>query len=220
VGHEVDYTIADFAADLRAPTPSAAAEMVLRRKTELFSEVGHLANSLVRTLGRRLDASRRQAAMLARALREPSLLLGYLGQRLDDLHARLSVSARSLIARRRGTLAGQTDRLRLRHPGLVLERRRERLGLLSLRLTSSLQQQLERRRDALSLSSATLNSLSPLATLARGYSIARRPDGTLVTDSGLLAPRDRLCIRFRRGAAECLVEQVVSPADDDGLISP
>jgi exodeoxyribonuclease VII large subunit len=220
VGHETDYTIADFAADLRAPTPSAAAEMVLRRKGELVAEVDALGRGLLRAQRRLIQRCREQAAMLARALRDPSLLLGYLGQRLDDLQARLFLSGRAAVGRRRETLAAQTARLRLRHPGLELERRRERLGLLSLRLTGSLKQQLERRRDALALGSATLNSLSPLATLARGYSIARLPDGAVVTDSGRLAPGDRLRLLFRLGEAGCRVEEVIPADDGGGVISP
>jgi exodeoxyribonuclease VII large subunit len=216
VGHEVDYTIADFAADLRAPTPSAAAEIVLRRKVELAAEVAELASSMVRALRRRLHENRQQAAGLARSLRDPSLLLGFLGQRLDDLQSRLAAAARSGNDRRRDTLEAQTTRLRLRHPGLELERRRERLGIASLRLTASLQHQLERCRDSLSLASATLNSLSPLATLTRGYSIASRSDGSVVTDSGCLEPGQRLQLLFRRGEAECLVERVIPGPEEGG----
>jgi exodeoxyribonuclease VII large subunit len=194
--------------------------MVLRRKVELMAGVDTLARTLLRAQRRHLVRCRDQAAMLARALRDPSLLLGYLGQRLDDLQTRLSLAGRAAVVRRRELLESQTSRLQLRHPGLELERRRERLGLLALRLTGSLKQQLERRRDALSLGSATLNTLSPLATLARGYSIARLPDGAVVTDSGRLAAGDRLRLLFRRGEAGCLVEEVVPADDGTGVISP
>lgn len=219
VGHEVDYSIADFVADLRAPTPSAAAEIVLRRKTELTGEVAELSRSLVSSCRRYLADARQQTATLARSLRDPSLLLGYMGQRLDDLEARLSLAARSATGRRRDGLTAYVTRLRLRHPAVELERRRERLGIVSLRLSASMGRTLERYREHLSLAAGSLHPLSPLATLGRGYSIVRRPGGTVVTDSRTLALRDRLQLLFRQGEALCIVEELVPPAgsDDDDL---
>jgi exodeoxyribonuclease VII large subunit len=213
VGHEVDYSIADFVADLRAPTPSAAAEIVLRRKVELVGEVAERARSLETSCRRFIADSRRRASTLARSLRDPSLLLGYMGQRLDDLEARLAVSARTVTGRRRDALTSQVTRLRLRHPAVELERRRERLGIVSLRLSDSMGRALERQRDAFSHASAALHPLSPLATLGRGYSIVRRPDGRVVTDSRTLVLHDRLQLLFRHGGALCVVEDISPPGD-------
>jgi exodeoxyribonuclease VII large subunit len=212
VGHETDYTIADFVADLRAPTPSVAAELVVRRSVELKGEVADLGHRLLDSMERRLRESRHGLAIQARALKDPSYLLGFFGQRLDDQTARLEMAGRGALARRRERLEGLRTRLVLRHPLVELERRRERCGIQFVRLTAAMERLLERRRERLASASSAIHSLSPLATLGRGYSLAHLlPKGRLVTDSGTLRAGDRLDLRFSRGGATCLVEEVLPP---------
>jgi len=207
VGHEVDFTIADFVADLRAPTPSAAAELVVRSKTELAAEVDSLAHRLRQAMGRRLAEFQGELQLLSRSLKDPTMLLGHLAQRVDELAARLDLAARGGQERRRERVTFLVNRLRLRNPALEVERGRELLQGLSNRAERAVARRLDMAREATAVCAGKLEALSPLATLARGYAIANRlPEGTVMRQSGQLAVGDRLSLRFFRGSARCLVE--------------
>jgi exodeoxyribonuclease VII large subunit len=207
VGHEVDFTIADFVADLRAPTPSAAAEMVVRSREELESELRHLSSRLSSAMERKLSRSREKAEGLIRALKDPSILLGHLLQRVDDLSERMDKALTRGLKLRRERLDGHAHRLRIRSPAVEVERCRERLLTITAGMETSIRRILDSRREKTAVDGARLHALSPLATLDRGYCVARRrPDGEIVRDSRQLEPGDRLSLTFRRGSASCLVE--------------
>jgi exodeoxyribonuclease VII large subunit len=105
VGHEVDYTIADFVADLRAPTPSAAAELVVKNKAERAAEVDNLSRRLEYSMRHILGELRSRVEGLSRAVKDPTMLLGYLVQRVDDLYERLNRSFLTGMMQRRERLA-------------------------------------------------------------------------------------------------------------------
>jgi exodeoxyribonuclease VII large subunit len=134
VGHEVDFTIADFVADLRAATPSAAAELVVRSKKELTSELEALVHRLDICQLRRLDAWRASVAALSRALADPTRILGHLSQRVDALDGRLRREAELLVEGEGQRVAMLSARLHRQNPVLTLQRTEERLGNLTLRL--------------------------------------------------------------------------------------
>lgn len=207
VGHEVDFTIADFVADLRAPTPSAAAELVVKSKEELAARLEFLRHRLVHG-GRQVLAERRvELDSLNRSLRDPSMLVGHLSQRVDDLSARLERGTVSSVRRHRGSLDLLATNLRLTNPAVRLERARERVMALAGRNEMLLRRFLDHLREKTLVAAARLDTLSPLATMARGYSIVLKlPERCLVTDSTRLAPGDRVELRLRRGRAGCCVE--------------
>lgn len=207
VGHEVDFTIADFVADLRAPTPSAAAEMVVQSKTELSAELDSLSHRLRRAMRHRLDASRGEVGALSRALKDPSMLIGHLAQRIDDLAERLDRAWRSETKRRNDRLAYLWNHLRLTNPAVTVERGREVVMSLLARGEHGLHRTIEKCREQAAVNSGKLQALSPLQTLSRGYAIASRlPDGALVKESDQLVPGDRLDLRLARGGVLCTVE--------------
>lgn len=207
VGHEVDFTIADFVADLRATTPSAAAEMVVRSREELESELRHLSSRLFSALERGLDGRREKTTGLMRALKDPSLLVGHLVQRVDDLSSRLDGSMLRCIGACRERLSGIIQRLQLRSPAVEVERCRERIMILFAGMEKAVFRVIDANRERAAVNGARLQALSPLATLERGYCIARRhPDGDLVRDSRQLEMGDRLDLTFRFGTATCVVE--------------
>ena len=213
VGHEVDYTIADFVADLRAPTPSAAAELVVRSKAELEGELEGLAHRMQQAMRHLLARRRGDVALLSRTLKDPSLRLYHLGQRVDDLAERLSPAMRNALARRWERVAYLENRLRLRSPALEMARAREAFDVLLARAEHALHRQMERSRERVATASGKLQALSPLATLARGYAIVRKmPDNTVVTDSRLIKGGDLVRIAFKRGNATARVEDLF---DDD-----
>lgn len=208
VGHEVDFTIADFVADLRAPTPSAAAEVVITSKEELEAGVTALSHRLRVVMTHRLAVARREVEGLGRSLKEPTMLLGHLAQRLDHLGERLSSSVRAGMLRRAERLSFFRNHLRLVTPAVQVERAREVLVSLQARRGNAMQQILDRCRETVAVCSGKLHSLSPLLTLSRGYSIAcRLPEKTVVRDGGTLSPGDRIDLTFARGGACCVVEK-------------
>ena len=208
VGHEIDVTIADFVADLRAATPSAAAELVVKSKQELETQVEALSHRLVREMGLILGGSRSELDRLSRALRDPTFLLGHLAQRLDDQGARLRMALAGSLERRHERLAALVRHLQVVNPAVLVERGRERIIALAGRLEQGLLRLLDRSHEQSAVLTARLQTLSPLETLARGYSVARTlPDRRVVRDSAALTPGDRLELVLHRGRALCRVEE-------------
>jgi exodeoxyribonuclease VII large subunit len=185
VGHEVDVTIADFVADMRAPTPSAAAELVVREKQALVEQVGALR------------------ARLERAVRRP---LRDLDRRVDDAVARLIHGARAghgRAAHRADLLAA---RLRAAGPFARLADGRRRLDRIQARLRHEIGRHVGRARHRLAEAVGRLDSLSPLAVLRRGYSLTRTPDGHVVRSARDVGPGDAVHVLLGEGRLDCRVE--------------
>ncbi|MBT1074494.1 exodeoxyribonuclease VII large subunit [Geobacter grbiciae] len=216
VGHEIDFTIADFVADLRAPTPSAAAELVVKSKEELASKVEFLRHRLIQTLRRILADAGGELESLSRALRDPTVLLGHLSQRLDDIFVRLERAIAGDLKDRGRMLEALKNHLRLRNPALKVERARERVIALSDKSEIALLRHVDRYREAAAVHSARLETLSPLGTLARGYSVVLKlPERVPVKTFRQLALNDRLELLFSHGRAWCRVESL----DEDASCS-
>jgi exodeoxyribonuclease VII large subunit len=213
VGHEIDFTIADFVADLRAATPSAAAELVVRSKQELTAELEGLTRRLDTSLVRRLELWRAQLASLSRAVADPSRILGHLAQRVDALDYRLRRETDLVLGDYQEQVANLGARLNQQNPVLTLRRTGERLESLSQRMTHAMGRELASCAQRLRIASGTLNAVSPLAVLGRGYSIARKlPARSVVRDSRQLESGDRLELTLCAGTAFCRVEQTVEPS--------
>jgi exodeoxyribonuclease VII large subunit len=203
VGHETDFSIADFVADLRAPTPTGAAQLATPDREELAQHLGHLIRRQIHARRRHLDS---------------------LAQRLDSLARRLRHPAQHLAAQRRH-LGHLADRLRLARLA-QRERERQRVDRLRERLAAgkpnpaALRERVERAqialihawaghtdRNRLAALSAHLGHLNPQAVLERGYSIARDVEGRVVRDGKSLTEGDRLDLVFARGGANVRVTQ-------------
>lgn len=185
VGHEPDVTIADFVADLRAPTPSGAAELAVPDRAEYELSVRTLDTRLRTAAHKQLQARR---------------------QRLTTLQERLELrTPANYIAEKRLLLDQMTDRLCAALPAR-LTREEQKLTVLRQRLLTAGQGGLHRRRLRFAQTVATLNAISPLRVLARGYAVATRGKrGAVVTDAAALEAGDTLHIRFAKGAANCRV---------------
>ncbi len=192
VGHEVDFTIADFVSDLRAPTPSAAAELVVREK-----------QAVAETLD---DLTRR----LARAARRP---LSDLARRVDHARVRLETAAGGAHRRARHRVDVLTARLRAASPFARLGDGRNRLERLHTRLHGEMARRLVQRRHQLTAAVGRLHSLSPLAVLGRGYSLTRAADGAIVRAARQIRAGDAVSVLLHEGSLDCRVEQA-READD------
>jgi len=209
VGHEVDVTIADFVADLRAPTPSAAAELVVREKHALIDGLVDLRGRLERATRRRLEGDRQRAVSLAgrRVLTDPARPLRDLERRVDDAIRRLRHAASATVRRAGHRLEIATAGLRGSSPFVRLSGGRHRLDHLDGRFHGAMSRALVRSQHRLGTLVGRLDSLSPLAVLGRGYSLTRRATGEIVRDAAQVGPGDTVDVLLARGSLDCRVER-------------
>lgn len=210
VGHEIDFTIADFTADLRAPTPSAAAELIVPDRGELLQRLERIRSQLTNAVSGRLSRLRRELELLARsgAFREPNRVLAEHRQSVDWLGDRLNSAASGAISNARDRLAANGRILILSRPDLVLGRQRERLELLADRLQRASADRLERARRQLLGIGKVLASLGPDATLARGFSLTTDAEGAIVRHAADLKPGERVTTKLADGSFESEVVEI------------
>ena len=211
VGHETDFTIADFVADLRAPTPSAAAEMMTERQHRIEERVEALGRRLRRASGYRLlEARQRFARMSAdHVLRRVQTGLDRRQQRVDELERRMLRAAERAIAGRERRLEGLRNRLERQNVATRLIWGRDRLGRLEDRLRAGMAASMTRRSRGLEQVAARLEALSPVAVLARGYALVYRMEDRmedrageltgLITSSAEISAGGRIRARLAQG---------------------
>jgi exodeoxyribonuclease VII large subunit len=209
IGHEVDFTIADFAADVRAPTPSAAAEIAVPDAAEWFEAFGRLGGRLERCAIRRLDERRQRLRWLAgRAAQvSPAAKLAQQAQRLDELEQRLGREIRRQVEAHRQRLRWLAGRASLVSPGIRLTQQGLRLQMSRQRLDLAWQRVLQRCRERLTPLVRTLNAVSPLATLERGYAIVTSESGRVVRNADEVPPGSLIEARLGVGRLRARVEE-------------
>jgi exodeoxyribonuclease VII large subunit len=207
VGHETDWSICDFAADLRAPTPSAAAEMVIASADELRSQVDALTRRLTRIIENRLATLDASIDALRRSLHDPRTMLGHMAQRMDDLNGRLELALFNSVRRRQEQFIRLENTLQYQNPAVRISALHQRVGFLSAQVESLMAHKIDLERQNFGKSAARLEVLSPLKTLARGYAIAVRADnGRVVTDTSGLNVGESLLVTLHHGGVRCLIE--------------
>ncbi len=208
IGHEVDFTIADFAADVRAATPSAAAEMVVPNADEWLAAFARLGNRLRRGIARLLGGRRERLRwLIGRAAQaSPSARLSQRAQRLDELEQRMSRGLGRILADYRSALGERRSRLWQSSPVARLHSASERHAALTSRLTRAGLEKLRRAHARLAPLVRTLHAVSPLATLERGYAIVSREDGCILRDAADAAPGTIIEARLTRGVIRAKVE--------------
>jgi exodeoxyribonuclease VII large subunit len=200
VGHETDFTIADFVADLRAPTPSAAAELVVKNRADLLEQLAGMLRRIWRAV--QLHTSRARSRLEERGVDRAATLtqrrVALLWQKLDEMDQRLRRGdPRARLASSRALL-DQLDRRAADRIRALLHECRLNMELLVTRLPETVQRNLELARQRESLSRARLEALSPLGVLDRGYAIVKRTDGRIVRQAEDAPKGTRLRIRLRR----------------------
>ncbi len=203
VGHETDFTIADFVADARAATPTAAAELVSPNRRELAARLGVLHERIAVALVRGVERRMQQVDYLGRRLSHPGERIRGQEQHLAHLHLRMQRALSHAFTRSGLRLSTLRHRLLAGAPDLPGEQTLQRR--LAQRLTTAMEQFLERRRAGLFRLDAHLNALSPQQVLQRGYSIVSRLDGLIVRDNAQLTVGDEVTMTFAVGSARATI---------------
>ncbi|MFO7287857.1 MAG: exodeoxyribonuclease VII large subunit [Gammaproteobacteria bacterium] len=214
VGHETDFTIADFAADLRAPTPSQAAELAVPDCREWRVRLQRAAAHLERVVRRRVRTDRQRLSVLEHRLGRchPGFMLRQKVQRADELEVRLRRAIERAIDERRARLARLAAAVSARNPKHRVAAAAQHCRFARERLERAMRGRVERLRHRLAMTERTLRSLSPLATLDRGYAIvSRADDGHVLTNSAEIARGGGIVVRLAHGRLAATVESTEPP---------
>lgn len=206
IGHETDFSIADFAADRRAATPTAAAELAAPERSALENRLSDLRRSLKRMCERGLERDGQRVDMLSRRLIHPGQRLVQQRELLTTYQRRLTAALSQSSARGSLELARLSQRLRLARPDMP--RRHGRLEMLEERMHNAWIAAHGQRGAQLSRLDASLAHLNPIGVLARGYSIVTDASGTILRSSSTLEPNDCITVSFHAGRAEALITSV------------
>jgi exodeoxyribonuclease VII large subunit len=208
VGHEVDVSISDYTADLRAATPSAAAELVSPDRFEWLGRFEQLERSLVRIVQNRLSQQRFQLVQLVKRLRHPKDKLQENMQRLDMAQMRLHNSMQRQLASQQTHLTSLSHRLNSNKPDKQLAHLRQTVQQLQQRMEHSLQLQLQEFKNRLARQAEVLNAVSPLSTLSRGYAIVSNEFGEAVKSSQQVKVGDTVNAQLHQGSISCSISQI------------
>jgi exodeoxyribonuclease VII large subunit len=218
VGHEIDVTLTDLVADARAATPSQAAEMLVPDAHAQRQALFQLRGRMLRAVRGQLAEDRAALGALRGAFAQFRLTIAEQEQRLDELGQRLEQAMVRGGARRRAETERLYRRLSARHPRAVLAGSRAALGPLEVRLKGAARARMVKARSRLSERLATLDAMSPLAVLARGYAIVRDESGKAVRDASEVAPGQKVSVHVHKGLFSARVE--TAPAEAHVQDSP
>ncbi len=209
VGHEIDFTIVDFAADLRAPTPSAAAELLLPDRAALADQVADRTRRLCRAMQAEVEQKQQQLMLyrqrLSAAGHPPDSLL----LRLDHLADNLEHAGYDLLSARRTRLERADNRLRRNTPAQLLALHRQKLNDLHRRLTAAGRRIVHEKEQALAKAAGVLEAVGPLSVLGRGYAVAQKKTGTraVITAVGQVRPGEEIEVLLCQGKLLCSVTE-------------
>lgn len=214
VGHEVDFTIADFVADLRASTPSAAAELVIQPQKEWESKVRDLQGRLIQQIGRKMGLVEEKLFHFQKRLGDPRRRLIDLTLRLDDYGVRLKLALRGILGKKVDALAWVQEKVGMKNPKDKILEGENRLEIQQLKLRVLMKRKYEQLEMALEAQQKTLLALSPFGILDRGYALVRTlPELILVTRVEDTHPGKHVRVSLAQGEMDCLVEQTRKKED-------
>ena len=208
VGHEVDVTIADLVADFRAATPTAAAELVSPNQFELRATLQFLRSRLVQSRRRNHRHIQQRLNWTAKRLRHPGRRLQEFAQRIDDLQTRTAKAIRNQIYQNNLQQELLYEKLTALHPAQQISAQRQYCQTLAKSLQQNIKQQLHNKQQHFISQTKVLNTVSPLATLERGYAIVTHHNNTVVKDSSTLSIGDKISTRLHSGKIKCNITEI------------
>ena len=199
VGHEIDFTITDFVADLRAPTPSAAAELISPNGDEMAAQLGGLQTLLSDAMSRRLQRLEQKTNDLRNRLQHPGRKLQEQAQHLDHLDIRLKRSMQAMVQLYRHRMTLSRDRLLRQHPRDALVQKKQHMNNAVIRLSKAVGQQLRQKMNHTEQTLHLLDAVSPLKILSRGFSVLRNDNNQVVKSTASVRPGENLRARLSDG---------------------
>jgi exodeoxyribonuclease VII large subunit len=199
VGHEIDFTITDFVADLRAPTPSAAAELISPNGDEMAAQLGGLQTLLSDAMSRRLQRLEQKTNDLRNRLQHPGRKLQEQAQHLDHLDIRLKRSMQAMVQLYRHRMTLSRDRLLRQHPRDALVQKKQHMNNAVIRLSKAVGQQLRQKMNHTEQTLHLLDAVSPLKILGRGFSVLRNDNNQVVKSTASVRPGENLRARLSDG---------------------
>jgi len=213
IGHEIDFTIADFVADQRAATPTGAAELISPDQQEWLHRLNQLQQRLAWLTHSRLRQWQQQLQHLEKRLQHPGRRLHNMAQRLDELELRLHRAQQNLLRQAGGRLQHTHERLLRHSPAHRLTTFQNKNDNLSQRLKTTIQHQLALRQKQLQQLAHALDAVSPLATLGRGYAIVTNEQEQIIRQATQVKAGDRIKARLAEGQLYCQVTQIKESHD-------
>jgi exodeoxyribonuclease VII large subunit len=208
VGHEVDFTIADFVADVRAPTPSVSAEVSTPDINEWLQTLDVAQQQLMRQQHRLIQQKQQQLTFLQRRLRHPKEQIRHQQQRLTQIEQSLFSNIKNIINAQKQYLQAKTKQLRQQHPIAKIQGLSEKLNQFELRGQRAMTQTLKAKQQQLSSSAQLLNAVNPLTVLARGYSITSLADGTVIHNKDQINVGEKISIQLEKGKLISTVTEI------------
>ncbi|MBN2059002.1 MAG: exodeoxyribonuclease VII large subunit [Deltaproteobacteria bacterium] len=209
VGHEIDITISDLAADLRAPTPSAAAELLVNEKKVISERIEETRKRLQSGFRIYLDSVRHKLALLAKGLPDPRKTLSDSWMRLDEINAQIIRMINFSIKENKRTLLSEARALQIYSPSNILARSAREVDFLKQSLIKIIHGQFKEKRLNIILFEEKLNDLSPVSVLKRGYSITRKLAGKeILKDVSNIDKGERVNVLLAHGNLDCRIEKI------------
>jgi exodeoxyribonuclease VII large subunit len=212
IGHETDYTIVDFVADFRAPTPSAAASIIVPERRELLRKLRSTNNALIQALAKQIQYKRLSLKNLSSRLKTPKRILEDMRQKLDVTTQNIVDRMNTKITNAKAQLFQLQNRMITANPQKKVSAMKNELHWQTTALIKAIQKIHDQHRAHLKNLQGQLQALDPYAILARGYSVTRLlPDNTIVKSTDRLQPGQRLNLMFASGQVEVLIEKIKAP---------
>ena len=205
VGHQIDFTIADFVADVRAPTPSAAAEMLSQDQQELIARFSAYEQLLLEKIRNTLTRKQQLVDWHQKRLKHPGKQLEEQKQRLDLAETRLTAAMERRLKEQQRAHHHWDQRLRLQSPAKQISQHQKLIAQYEIRLARGIRKQLTTQQQRLGYNAQQLNAVSPLATLGRGYAIVKDPQGQILRSVESVKVGDEVSARLADGELQCKV---------------
>lgn len=210
VGHEIDFTISDFVADLRAPTPSAAAELVVPMKRELIESLENLRARMIGSNRRVNIAFREKTSLLRERIRDPRRKIADMSLGIDDITARFVVATARELEGRKSNVRNMEETLLYMNPITYVRDKKIILENLEKSMTAGLFYYMDGLKNKVEGNMSMLDMLSPLSVLKRGYSIAKKlPEGSIIKESGSVTVGDDVAVKVSSGSFNAKVTEVL-----------